>query len=258
MTIIVRATDPVEIAPLREAFRREMDCQIVHDSIHARPGWTLEYLVADGDTAVGYGSVAIAGPWRNRPTAYEFYLVPERRERAFEVFESFLAVSSPQGFETQTNDTLCTVLCLTYAREFSSEAVVFRDDITTAHVPNGVTLRSLTPAADIQTAIAGRQGGGEWVAEVDGAVVGSGGVLFHYNRPYGDVYMDVNEPFRRRGIGCFLVQELKRMCYELGAIPGARCSTSNTASRRTLQKAGFVPVAHILVGSFGTPSLPRV
>jgi RimJ/RimL family protein N-acetyltransferase len=42
---------------------------------------------------------------------------------------------------------------------------------------------------------------------------------------------------------------LKRLAYELGAIPGARCNPGNIASRQTLQKAGFVPCAHILDGT---------
>jgi GNAT superfamily N-acetyltransferase len=96
-----------------------------------------------------------------------------------------------------------------------------------------------------------RQGGGEWLLEVNGTVAGKGGILFHYNRPYGDIYMEVNEPFRRRGLGSYFVQELKRLCYEIGAIPGARCNPSNVASRQTLQRAGFVPVAHILNASVG-------
>jgi RimJ/RimL family protein N-acetyltransferase len=61
--------------------------------------------------------------------------------------------------------------------------------------------------------------------------------------------MEVTEPFRRRGLGSFLVQELKRVCYEGGHVPGARCNPDNVASRRTLQKAGFVPYGHILKGS---------
>jgi GNAT superfamily N-acetyltransferase len=73
--------------------------------------------------------------------------------------------------------------------------------------------------------------------------------LFHYNRPYGDIYMDVAESFRRRGVGSFLVQELKRACYEGGNIPAARCNPGNIASRRTLQKSGFVPCGNILNGS---------
>jgi GNAT superfamily N-acetyltransferase len=61
--------------------------------------------------------------------------------------------------------------------------------------------------------------------------------------------MDVAEPFRRRGLGSFLVQELKRVCYEGGSVPAARCSPRNIASYLTLQKAGFVPCGNILNGS---------
>ncbi len=53
---------------------------------------------------------------------------------------------------------------------------------------------------------------------------GAGDILYHYNRPYGDIYMKVGEPFRKRGLGSFLVQELKRICYEGGSVP-ARAAT---------------------------------
>jgi GNAT superfamily N-acetyltransferase len=251
--VTVHRADHAAIVSLRDAFRREMDGQIVHDSIHARLGWTLEYAITQGDRAVGYGSVAVAGPWRDRPTVYEFYLEPAFRTRAFELFDAFLDASKPQAFEVQTSDTLSTMMCLTHARDIGTERIVFRDGGTTMHNANGATLRCVTPAEDIQTAITERQGGGEWVVEIDGTAVGRGGMLFHYNRPYGDIYMDVDEPSRRQGIGTYLVQELKRICYELGAIPCARCGTTNEASRRTLQRAGFVPFAHILFGSLSLP-----
>jgi len=249
MTINVRRADLAELTTLREAFRREMNCQIVHDSIHVRPGWSDEYLISDGEIPVGYGSIAIAGPWRDRPTVYEVYVEPDRRMRAFALFEAFLAATRPVAFEVQTSDTLTTMMCLAFARDIGTERIVFRDAVTTNLPANGVTLRRVTSAEEIDTAIAERQGGGEWAAELDGAAIASGGILFHYNRPYGDLYMNVDEPFRRRGIGSYVVQELKRICYDLGAIPGARCSTSNAPSRRTLQRAGLVPFAHILFGS---------
>jgi GNAT superfamily N-acetyltransferase len=61
--------------------------------------------------------------------------------------------------------------------------------------------------------------------------------------------MDVDEPFRQRGLGSYLVQELKRLAYGLDAIPAARCNPHNVASRRTLQRAGFEPYASILTGA---------
>jgi GNAT superfamily N-acetyltransferase len=124
-----------------------------------------------------------------------------------------------------------------WAHNITSEKIVFEDKLTTAHSPSGVTFKRQ------------REPDEGWVLEVDGAIAATGGILYHYNRPYGDIYMEVAEPFRRRGLGCYLVQELKKVCYELGSVPCARCNTSNIASRKTLQKAGFIPCAHILSGS---------
>src|SRR2546423_12724390 len=47
----------------RDLYRQEMNCQITKDSIHSRDGWTREFLLSLGGTKVGYGSVAVAGPW---------------------------------------------------------------------------------------------------------------------------------------------------------------------------------------------------
>ena len=60
--------------------------------------------------------------------------------------------------------------------------------------------------------------------------------------------MEVDEPFRRRGYGSYLIQELKRACYEMGRVPAARCDAANAASRATLQKAGLFPCARMLSG----------
>ena len=68
-----------EILVFRERYREEMNCQIVHDSIHRRTGWTLPYVLELGAISVGFGSVAIAGPWKNRPTLFEFYVLPQYR-----------------------------------------------------------------------------------------------------------------------------------------------------------------------------------
>jgi len=245
-----------DIATLRDAFRAEMATQIVHDSIHARRGWTTEWAINEANRLVGYCSVAVGGPWRDRPTFYESFVVPERRSRSFAFFEAFLESARPPAFEVQSSDVFTTTAALTYAREITIDRIVFRDGETTTYTIPGATVRRVTPMAQIQTAIAARQGGGEWVVELDGAVVGRGGILFHYNVPYGDVYMEIDEPFRRRGLGSYLVQELKRACRELGAIPAARCSPSNPASRHTLQRSGFLPCAQILAGVFAATDHP--
>lgn len=238
-----------ETLPLRTRYRQEMNCQIVHDSIHRRPGWTLTYLLQVDGADAGFGSLAVGGPWKDKPALLEFYVLPEHRTRAFDLFEALLEATAARYIEIQSNEPLLAAMIHTYAREVVSEKIVFHDGQTTALPSGGATLRCTTSDEEIKQHIEERQGGPEWVLELDGHEAGKGGVLFHYNRPYGDVYMEIDESFRRRGLGAWLVQELKRAAYELGAIPCARCSPDNIASRRTLQKAGFTPLAHMLTGA---------
>jgi GNAT superfamily N-acetyltransferase len=249
MQIQVEQACHESILPFRARHRAEMNCQIVHDSIHRREGWTISYLLLLEGTAVGFGSIAIAGPWKDKPTIFEFYVLPQHRGEAFGLFESFLAASNARYFEVQSNDALLTVMLHAYGRDIVSEKIIFADGVTTTLQASNVLLRTTTSEEQVRTAIEHRQGGCEWILEIEGDKVATGGILFHYNRPYGDIYMEVAEPFRKRGIGSYFVQELKRICYELGAVPCARCNPANMASRRTLQRAGFVPFAHILDGT---------
>jgi GNAT superfamily N-acetyltransferase len=150
--------------------------------------------------------------------------------------------------ETQSNDALLPVMLHKFARDISSEAILFHDKLTTSHSPREAVFRR--SSAEDAARIVEQQLDSEarWLVSVGGIIAAAGDILFHYNRPYGDIYMKVAEAFRRRGIGTYLVQELKRVCYEGGSVPAARCNPTNVASYRTLQKAGFVPCGHILKG----------
>jgi GNAT superfamily N-acetyltransferase len=248
MSIESRPAELREIEGLRDIYRHEMNCQVIHDSIHSRPGWSHEYLLIDDGTKVGYGSIAVGGPWHENPTVYEFFVLRQHRSRVFDLFECLLASSQATMIETQSNAPLLAVMLNAFAREVSSESILFHDKFTTALRPDGAVFRRST--ADDAHAISQQQldSGAKWLVAVEGAVAANGDILFHYNRPYGDIYMQVAEPFRRRGLGAYVVQELKRVCYEGGSIPAARCNPTNVASRKTLQKAGFVPCGHILNG----------
>lgn len=239
MEFQVNPVDVATILPWRDLYRNEMNCQIIHDSLHGRDGWTQAYRIdADGETA-GYGSIAVGGPWSGTRTIFEFYMAEKQRSGFFEAFEALMRVSRADAIETQTNDAILTAMLHTWAHDVESEKIIFEDKLKTAYRVPGAVLRKREPE-------------GDWMLlEVGGETAATGGILYHYNRPYGDIWMEVAEPFRMQGYGTYLVQELKRICYEGGSIPCARCNTSNVASRKTLQKAGFVPCAHLLVGKLG-------
>ena len=247
MKLTANAADAESVLPWRDMYRMEMSCQIIHDSLHSRPGWTREYLLFSDGLPAGYGSVAVAGPWKGKPTVYEFYVLPHYRTHAFELFRTLLIASGAVMINVQTNDSLITVMLHVFATDVACESVLFNDNVRTTLLPAGATFRCATPADALD--VPHDQLKWHGVVEVDGTAAGTGGILFHYNRPYGDIYMEVAERFRRQGLGSFLVQELKRVCYDGGNIPAARCNPRNIASRRTLQKAGFVPCGNILNGS---------
>jgi hypothetical protein len=184
MNLSARPTTLDEIQNLRDIYRLEMNCQIIHDSIHERSGWTREYLILSGSDPVGYGSMAVKGPWTEAPSIYEFYVVPPYRTRLFECFRVLLDQCGAKRIETQSNDLLLTNMLFTYCNAVQSEAILFHDKFTTC-----------------------------------------------------------------LSLSRVLVQELKRMCYAQGSVPGARCNVNNQASQATLQKAGFVPCGHIVFGN---------
>src|SRR4051812_40579207 len=126
MKISAALTSNKEVLPLRDRYRAEANCQITKDSIHSRPGWTRSYLLHVGGHVAGFGSVAESGPWKDKPTVFEFYVLPEWRGRAFALFEAFVAASGPRFFEVQTSDSLLTAMLFTYGCDFVSESVVFR------------------------------------------------------------------------------------------------------------------------------------
>lgn len=225
-----------QIAPMRELFRSEMNCQIIHDSLHARPGWTESLLVEANGEPCGYGSVAVGGPWKESRTVFEFFVLPNHRTHVFSLFDTFLAACGATAMEIQTNDRLLDTLFHLHVHDVEVDKILFEDKFTTLLIVPGALLRP-RPEPD-----------NDWALEINGAVAATGGVLYHYNRPYGDIYMEVVETFRQRGLGSYLVQELKRICREGGNTPAARCNPKNIASRRTLQKAGFAPCGLILVG----------
>jgi|SRR5882672_6299966 len=104
MKLTARTASLEDILPWRHIYRLEMSCQIIHDSFHSRPGWTQEYSLLAEDIPAGCGSIAIAGPWKDKPTVYEFHVAPPYWSRVFDLFSALLVASGAVAIETQSND----------------------------------------------------------------------------------------------------------------------------------------------------------
>ncbi|WP_315821885.1 GNAT family N-acetyltransferase [Paraflavitalea speifideaquila] len=75
-------------------------------------------------------------------------------------------------------------------------------------------------------------------------IVATGGLMLNYNLPFADIYYEVHEQYRNKGLGSFIVQELKKAAYGMGRVPAARCNIQNAISRPPCSKpaCGFVGI----------------
>lgn len=240
-----------DVRDSHDRYLREMNCQVVHASLHARDGWARHYVLREGERAVGHGALLVEGPWAGTRTVFEFFVAREWRPRALAHFEALLMASDATHVQAQTNDTLLVAMLHTWVREVSSEKLLFGDGGAMQLPGNGALFRRAEQRDAARLFPHEVEPVGEYVLECAGEIAATGGVMYHYNPPYGDVFMEVAPKFRRRGLGAYLVQELMRVCREAGKVPCARCDPRNVASRRTCCRAGFVPVGAVVSGRIG-------
>jgi len=245
MTIQVRRADYQDVEAMRGLYRQELNCQIIRDSFLSR-GLADPYLILVDGRLGGYGAVSNK---YDKGRLTEYYTLPHARRLALPMFRELLAACQATHIEAQTNNPLMLLMLYDCAKNITAENILFHDAFATQlGCPNGI-FRSAAPGNAGAIFPHQREPVGDWVIEAQGTVVATGGFLCHYNPPYGDIFMEVAEPARRQGFGSYMVQELKRVCYEAGKKPAARCNADNIGSRRTLEKAGFLPCGRLLVGS---------
>jgi acetyltransferase (GNAT) family protein len=244
MKIQLQITEHPGVEALRGLYRQEANCQIIYDSFFAR-GLADCYLILVEGNIGGYGAVSNK---YDKGRLVEFYTLPHVRRLALPMFRELLAASHATSISAQTNIPLMLMMLYDCAKNIATEKILFHDAaITQLDCKNGV-FRHSEPDEAGTIFPHSQEPVGDWVIEANGAIVATGGFLCHYNPPYGDIYMEVAEPARLQGYGSYLVQELKRVCYEAGKKPAARCNPDNAGSRRTLEKAGMLPCGRLLVG----------
>ncbi|MGA3130448.1 MAG: GNAT family N-acetyltransferase [Terracidiphilus sp.] len=244
MKIAAQKVELNAILALRALFLEEANHQVRHNSRHER-GWSDSYLlVVDGQT-VGYGSI-MGREIKDRDTVFEYFVIPSFRNRASDLFAQLIAAAKPAFIECQSNDQALAAMLFEFAHNISADTVLFEENSITDLAVPGVLVRRRQDGDAIFSH--GAEPVGEYVAELNGEIVATGGFLLHYNHPFADLYMEVREDLRRRGVGSFLLQEVKRECYLAGRVPAARTSIRNLASRACLGRAGLRVCGFMLTG----------
>jgi RimJ/RimL family protein N-acetyltransferase len=242
MELKVNKAALTELRALRDLFLAEISFQFVYNKCHAA-GWADTYLFTIDGIKAGYGSVWGKDKREDRDAIFEFYLLKPFRKFANIVFSEFHKVSGASYIECQSNDTLLTAILYEYAKNINAEAILFEDSFhTQLRIPGTIFKKTENKDGDI-----------EYVLEQDGQIVATGGYVWNYNFPYIDMYYEVKENYRQKGLGSLITQELKKEAYLLDRVPAARCNIGNKASKATLLKAGMRVCGYILVGKLASP-----
>ena len=239
-------SDLHHILPLREVFLEENNFQIRYNACHER-NWTDSYLLqADGMT-IGYGSVKGKDETIQRDSIFEYFVLPAYRRFASLLFIELIRASEARFVECQSNQELMLTMTMEFAENMFADTILFQDHHDKSLVVPGFIFRQRRDDDIIFKHQVEPEG--DWVLERNGDIVVTGGFMLHYNKPFADVYMEVQQDWRQRGLGSYFVQEVKKACYLAGRIPAARCGIANLASRNTLLKAGMAIAGHMITGT---------
>lgn len=245
MKIEIVQTLPDDIRPLRKIFLRAHDFQIRYEACHGR-NWSDSYLLfVDGERA-GYAAVKGKEDLMQRDTVFEFFLLPSYRHLDSLIFAALLRNSGASYIEAQTNEPALTMLLYEFAGGIQATHFLFKDERKTDYQMPDVRFR-LRKDNDNVFGLHPKDVG-DYVLERNGVIVATGGILTHYNEPFADLFMEVAPDCRRQGLGTYMVQALKKVCYQSGQTPAARCLIRNRASKATLRKAGMRVCGVMLVG----------
>jgi GNAT superfamily N-acetyltransferase len=241
MDLKVIKTGIEAIGGLRKLFLWESHFQFVHNKCHENEWADTWLFLIDGEKA-GYGAIWGADKREDRNAIFEFYIIRPFRNLANLIFQEFCTVSGAALIECQSNDMQLSSMLYAFAENINAEAVLFEDSFhPDLNVPGVIFCRE-------EEAVTNEYEASGCFLELNGNTIATGGLMLNYNKPYADIYMEVKEPFRRKGFGSLIIRELKKESYLMGRVPAARCNITNEASKATLLKAGFKVCGAILKG----------
>jgi GNAT superfamily N-acetyltransferase len=244
MKIEAFKTDLKTIQSFRTLFLQETNFQFIRNSYHER-GWSDPYLLALDDVKIGYGAI-IGKKREDRDTVFEFYVIPPFRKMSGLVFSALVTTSGANSIECQSNDLLLSSILYEFSKNIEADLILFEDDVMTRFsIPSVIFRRRQEDDHVFEHKV---EPPGEYILEINGEIVATGGFMLHYNMPFADLYMEVKEEWQGKGLGSFLLQETKKECYLAGRVPAARCDIRNRASKATLIKAGLKVCGFMLTG----------
>ncbi|MBN1594698.1 GNAT family N-acetyltransferase [candidate division FCPU426 bacterium] len=208
------------------------------------------YLIQASDENMGY---AVLG---QDSMLLEYYLLDQHIPQGEHYFEQLLRQLDVRLAWCKSFDHLFLKYCLRFSNRPRVHGTLFRDVIERP-LPSFELEINTRPVEETDATLikACREGMYESEEEVDEDVSNKRLLVFSSGsetigwgsfqrvlaeRPDFDIGLLVHPDHRRKGYGTYIAIFMRRYCYQNNWRPICGCKRENTASRRTLEKAGFV------------------
>ena len=200
-----------------------------------------------------------------------FHLVEDYQARAGEIFRWVVSTYGIRQAVTSTIEPPYFSLCLDAQVSVALHSYLFRDH-TRIEPPSGLSASVFRNAEkselDEITRFyrANTEGSGKWIEafvnkRLDrqelfgmydrGALAATGECIPSQTQPpYADVGMVVAHAYRGRGLGSSMLMRLKKYCYAAGWRPICSCAADNRASKKAIEKAGFISEHRMVTMTF--------
>lgn len=204
-----------------------------------------------------------------------FHLTKEYQAQAQEIFQRIVSTYELQYAITSTLEPLYFALCLDFQTGATPQSYLFRDQ-GRLQIPADLRTHSFRRAdtGEFDTLVRfyreNTAGPGEWIEpflrehldreEVfvcfsQHALVATGECIPSQSQPpYADLGIVVAQAYRGRGLGRSVLLHLKEHCYEAGWKPICSCSVDNPASKKAIERAGFLSEHRIVKITFSPES----
>jgi len=209
------------------------------------------YIIRDNEDVIGYFII------NNENILLEFYLVRNYLTRKEKIFEEVILTYSVKKVYCKSFDAVLLVCAHTFCKSSEIIGTIFRDynnDIV-APLDKDITVR-LSLEEDIpflqtfedselydskEELIHMVRNKMLYLFEREGALLGCGYLIrILPDRNYMDIGMWTHPAYRKQGYATKIISYLKNYCLQNGFIPVCGCDVSNAASRKTLEKNGFI------------------
>lgn len=247
----------------------EVDCRSsIVDHLRHLPGPTDSYYERNLQQAAHFlvladGQVAALAALRDDVLITMFSVAPSWQHLGPEMFDHFRQSTNAREALTPSSDEGFLILALGSQRSVAVQAFAFeRNRPVPTHAIAPVTLTTAT-ANDADRI---REHAGDFFENVEALIegqvlrlaclndelVGMGIIERHTYRPdCASIGMFVREDRRGKGVGTAIIANLIAECDRQRLTPLAGCAADNTASRRTLERAGLAATGRLLRVALG-------